>query len=188
MKLPILVVFLALLGTEPLAAMTPQAISRRPAGHFVTEGLFRGGEAVRANIEAIRIADHKSYERWVIDFSDAPDRVLGKVAPEFMVRYIPGKEIVQSPSPSFLPGRFQVFFRKIDRSFPTKGELQALAKKSRLVTRAYFYPAIEDGDIALELVLKEGLMAKFEAHQPQTQAGRLVLDIVPTADAPASND
>lgn len=184
------IVTLLFLGMNVVAmgSVTPRAISRKPLNLFVTEGLFQGGQPVRANIEAVRLASHKEFERWVIDFSDVPHRSVGKIAPEFMVRYIPGKEIVQPPMGSFISGRFQIFFRKIDHNFIGKRELSTLAAKSALVGQAFFYPAIEDGDMALELVLKEGVFAKFEAHQPQTQVGRLVLDIAQTAENPSSLD
>lgn len=188
MKIRIVTFLLVFSNAIALASVTPRAIPRRPNNQFVTEGLFQGGQPVRANIEAVRLASHKEFERWVIDFSDAPHRSLGKVAPEFMVRYIPGKEIVQAPSASYISGRFQIYFRRIDHNFINKKEIAALAAKSAFVGQAFFYPSIEDGDLALELVLKEGVFAKFDAHQPQTQVGRLVLDIAQTSEKPSSLD
>jgi len=150
-----------------LASLTPQAISRLPAKKYVSEGIFQGGQPVDANVEAIRLAQHGAYERWVIDFSDVETRSVGKVAPEFVVKY---QKTRGQP-------RLQILLRKIHRNYVLKSQLPKLVNQSDLVSQILFYPSIEDGDGAIELILKENVSVQFEVHQPEIKTGRLVIDL-----------
>jgi hypothetical protein len=167
-----LVVTLAAEGaTTPPASL--QGIPRVSTQHFVREGNFEGGEAVKANLEAVRFAAHPGgTERWVVDFSDPSSREVGKAAPRFRLQYAP------SPGGASKEPRFVFNFRSIQGVHVSREQLAALSKKSRFVKEVVLYPPVEDGDTALELVLRSGV--RFETHQPLEKAGRLVLDLKAT--------
>ena len=180
-KIPLKYIPFLLLFSIPLlqAAVSPSPIARNPTKQYRSEGVFEGGTLVPANIEAVRFSPHQreGYERWVIDFSDQKERQIGKVAPRFQIRYVKahrvaipdGKDIVLEPA------KFVFIFREIQHNYLKNASLKNLTKKSHFVKDIILYPAIEEGDTALELVLKENVL--FETHQPTEKTGRLVLDL-----------
>ncbi len=150
---------------------TVQGIPRVSTRHFVREGLYEGGDAVRANLEGLRFAQHPGgIERWVVDFSDAAGREIGKAAPRFRLRYEPAE-----PGKRREP-RFVLNLRTVQNVKLTPEMLKQLPKKSKFVKEVVLYPPVEDGDISLELVLHSSV--RFETHQPLEKAGRLVLDLM----------
>ncbi|MBY0371835.1 hypothetical protein K2X33_14215 [bacterium] len=171
---------LFLLICDPLSAVPHSlAIPRLSTKDFRTEGLYEGGKRIPANIEAMRVSDHKGVERWVVDFSDALSRKLGKVAPQFQVRYQPGEKGIGATGESvfFRPAKFLLTFRGVRQNYLDAEKVKALVKKSRYVKDITLYPAIEDGDLVIELTLTDDVA--FEAHQPVQKEGHLVLDLKP---------
>lgn len=159
---------LAALASQP-ASSSMQGIPRVTTNHFVREGLYEGGEPVKATVEALRFAPHSGgIERWVVDFADANGKEIGKVAPRFRLRY--------EPEAAGKKPRFVFNFRSIQAVHMTREQLASLTRKSRFVKEVVLYPPVEEGDVSLELVLRSGV--RFETHQPLEKAGRLVLDLM----------
>ena len=77
------------------------------------------------------------------------------------------------------PAKFLFLFRSIEKNRLNPKKLQKLAKKSRFVKKIILYPPIEEGDMAMEFILKEDVL--FEPHQPLEKEGRLVLDVKETS-------
>lgn len=172
---------LTLLASFASAAISPRPIPRTSSRLFVDRGLFEGGSPVAANIEGIRFSRNPKdkSERWVIDFSDARTRSFQQLAPEFQVRFSP-METILSPEgkPMMLSApRLIVSLSSIKGNYLHSPQLTKLLKKSKLVQSVRIYPPIEDGDRAIEFVLKTNIL--FEPHQPVQKEGRLVLDLKP---------
>ncbi len=168
-------IWLSTYATDALAKPAP--IPRTANQDFRTEGLFEGGSAVSANIEGLRLSEQDGLERLVVDFSDNAKRELGKVAPKFRVRYIPGNKIIGSTGELIVsqPAKFILTFQAIRKNYLNKTVLQELVKRSKYVKDIVIYPAIENGDTAIELILHDNVA--FEPHQPIQKEGRLVLDM-----------
>ncbi len=150
----------------------------RTASHsWRTEGLFAGGSSPAANIENLHLSDHKGAERWVLDFSDNLKREIGKVAPKFQLRYIPGDKVIGSSGELVMarPAKFVLTLQGIRKNFLNRTALQDLVKRSKFVKDIIVYPPIENGDTAIELILGDNV--DFEPHQPAQKEGRLVLDL-----------
>lgn len=170
-------ILVGLVIAQCLHAAAPALVTRVPSKNYRTEGLFEGGRAVPANIESIRVSGHPEFERWVVDFSDALGRTLGKVAPQFQVRYVRGEKLIGPLGENVFarPAKFILTFRQVKQNYLDVAQLKRLVKKSRYVQDITIYPPIEDGDTAIELTLKDNVA--FEAHQPVQKEGRLVLDL-----------
>lgn len=163
-------------------AAVPSHIPRASTRAFLSEGLFEGGKDIRASLDSIRVAQHeeRGFERWVVDFSDALGKQKGLVAPKFQLQYLKaqsfttesGDEVVQRPA------KFLLLLRNISKNSLDQAEVRKAAKKSGLVQDVILYPPIEQGDMAIEFVLKKNVL--FEAHQPIERQGRLVLDLKPS--------
>lgn len=158
------------LGLTLASALFAAPIPREAPQRFVTEGFFQGGDPTPANLEAIRVARHATFERWVLDFSDINKRGVGKTAPELQVNFIPAKDDEDGP-------RLRVLLRRIHKNFVPLETRRRLAKQSGIVQDVIIYPSIEDGDSALELLFKPGLVARFKTHRPLAPSGKLVIDI-----------
>ncbi len=160
-----------------LIAAKPSPIPRTASSNFRTEGLFEGGSGKSANLEALRLSDHGEYERWVVDFSGGAKREQGKVAPRFQVRYLPGDRIIGESGEAILSRqpKFILTFRAVRKNFLSRAALQELVKRSRHVKDIVVYPPVEDGDMAIEMILHDNVA--FEPHQPVQKEGRLVLDL-----------
>ncbi len=148
-----------------LFAMIRLDIPRSPTGKFVKEGIFEGGTSSQANLENIRMGLHQEFERWVFDFSDIKTGKIGEVAPKFQIR------ITQKEKPTLI-----LTFQSIEKVLVTRKYLHSLLRKSNYVKDVILYPAIEDGDIAIEFILNDKNM-EFYTHQPLEPHGRLVVDI-----------
>lgn len=166
---------LILVGSAHASRSLP--IPRVASQTFKTEGLYEGGNAASANIEAFRVSENAGVERWVLDFSDNIKRELGSVAPHFQIRYLPGDKIIGSDGLPIMakPAKFILTLRGIRKNFLQRHALQELVKKSLFVKEITVYPPIEEGDTAIELILKDNV--SFEPHQPVQKEGRLVLDL-----------
>jgi hypothetical protein len=175
----ILLQSLFLLGGAAVASMEPHGIPRSASGSFRDSGLFEGGKSTKANLEALRLADHRSqgFERWVIDFSGEKGRKLGEVAPKFQLEYVKARKFLRDDGSEATsrPARFVFTFRGIGRNFLTKSAVAKLSKKSLYVENIVIYPPIEGGDMAMEFILKDDV--RFDPHQPIEREGRLVLDM-----------
>lgn len=171
--------FLGLLFLTPLAwaAMRPLPIPRTATNEFRIEGLFEGGTNSPANIESLTLSEQSTFERWTLDFSDHLKREIGKVAPRFQLRYIPGDKIIGSDGVPILikPAKFILTFRSIRKNRLNRAALQEMVRKSKYVKDIIVYPPIEEGDTALEFILNDNVA--FDSHQPAQKAGRLVLDL-----------
>ena len=153
-------------------------IPRTPLQNFVGDGVFNGGgTAQMVNLHRIRWSPHKGYERWVFDFSDEPNHAIGKIAPEFQVRYVKAEKVPVPGGEDILidPPKFVFLFRGIHQNHLKKARLQRMVRKSRYVKEIVLYPPIEGGDTAVEFLLKDSVV--FEPHQPLEREGRLVLDL-----------
>lgn len=173
-----LILFL-FLSVPLFASLEPKPIPRTPIKHFQNEGIFEGGSKLPANVEGIRFSSHKKegYERWVLDFSDEATRSLGKVAPQFQLRYQKATkvEVPGGTDISLTPPKFIFALQGVKQNYLKKETLQRIAHKSRFVKEIILFPAIENGDVAIEFVLKDNVL--FEPHQPREKEGRLVLDL-----------
>ncbi|MCB0403366.1 MAG: hypothetical protein KDD51_01175 [Bdellovibrionales bacterium] len=161
-----------------LAAIQP--ISREVHKHFVDEGIFEGGSLAAANLANVRLGKHDGFERWVVDFEDPRTHILGQTAPRFSLRYA-REQVGMAPTGEenlLLPARLLLSLRRIEATTVTQERLDKLAKKSKLVKAIVLHPPIESGDRVLEFVLNGP--ARFEAHQPSSREGRLVLDLKPS--------
>jgi len=175
---------LALLASSVFASISPRPIPRTASQIFVQSGLFEGGTPIAAHLEGFRFSRNPKtgIERWVLDFSDAKTRSRQFMAPEFQVRLLAaekvrvadGKEVFLSPS------RIVISLSSIKANHLDESRLQKLIRKSKLVRAIRLYPPIEDGDRAIEILLKKD--ALFEPHQPLQKEGRLVLDLKPRQD------
>lgn len=170
---------IAFVLTETVFSAIPLTpIPRKPMQEFVKEGVFEGGTQTPANLEAIRIARHEAegFERWVIDFSDPEKRKTNSVAPSFQVQYrksevggiVDGDEVRK-------PAKFLFIFRSIQKNFVKLRDIKNLEKRSKYVNAVFLYPPIEEGDVGMELVLRDDVA--FQVHQPVENPGRIVLDI-----------
>lgn len=159
-----------------LGAIHARGIPRSPTQHWESDGFFEGGKPIRANLEAMRFSDHPSYERWVVDFSNASRRV-GVDAPRFQLRYIPKQSLTTSAGENVIskPAKLVLLFRSIDNNFLDKQRISKLVEKSKRVADVVVYPPIDDGSTAIELVLKDDMA--FAPYQPVEREGRLVIDI-----------
>jgi len=153
-----------------VASVEPHSIPRKVLGQFRKEGAFEGGRPIPAHLEKIRFAFHRSggYERWVLEFSD--ENRKSSVAPKFLLRYLPPSSENRSP-------RFILSLRSIKQSFLKLDRIKRSLAKSQIIRDVIVYPPIEDGDMSLELILKEEVL--FEPHQPLETQGKLVLDLKP---------
>ena len=151
------------------ALIMPSPIARRSVSQFITEGIFQGGTADHADLQAVRFGAHKQegFERWVIDFS--ADKQMGKAAPPFQVRYL------KKDRSDVHEAKFVFLFRSIQRSFLNEIKLKKLAQKSHWVKEIIVYPQIEGGDMAMEWILAKNV--RFEAFEPIDNPGRIVVDI-----------
>jgi hypothetical protein len=169
---------LSLFFTATAFAATQVVPIPRTASHaWRTEGLFAGGSSPAANIEGLHLSDNKGAERWVLDFSDNLKREVGKVAPKFQLRYIPGNKVIGSSGELILvrPAKFVLTLQGIKKNFLNRVALQDLVKRSKFVKDIVVYPPIENGDTAIELILGDNV--DFVPHQPAQREGRLVLDL-----------
>lgn len=182
MKRTVLFALVLAITSSSFGAVERLVMPRAPLKKFRTEGLFEGGDQVKANLEDLRIAEHDGYERWVLDFSDATKRTLDKVAPKYQLRYVPGETVSGADGAAILRqnAKFILSFRSIQKNFISRDKLAALVKKSRWVQEIVVYPPIEKGDTAIEFVLKENVA--FSPHQPTEREGRLVLDLKAVTD------
>jgi hypothetical protein len=172
-----LCLLIATLGVNLFSALPPIGIPRSSLKKFRTEGLFEGGSRTPANIETIRLANHKNYERWVIDFSDVDRKQKNNHSPRFQLRYIAAENLLGPEGDPIIdkPARFLFTFRNIRQNYLSKNTLKQLLARSSYVKDIIVYPPIEAGDTALEMILKSDV--KFEPHQPLEGEGRLVLDL-----------
>lgn len=172
---------LTLLASTLLAAIPPRPVPRTSSHLYVDSGTFEGGSPLAANIEAIRFSRNpkEKTERWVIDFSDARTRTLQQIAPDFQVRVVPADKVNLGSGKDFeiSPPRVIISLNSIKENFVDQGTLNKLLKKSGLVKNIRFYPPIEDGDRAIEILFKKYVL--IEPHQPLQKEGRLVLDLKP---------
>ena len=170
--------FILLFGTLSFAAIRPHTIPRAPTLHFQTDGVFGGGNNVRANIESLRVTPSSDggFERWVLLFSDEKGRV-GINAPRFQLRYEPEESFLtaEGMDAKARPARFVLLLQSIRNNRITRTAIGNLIEQSQFVTDILFYPQIEDGDMAIEFTLKDNV--SFEPHQPVQKEGRLILDI-----------
>ncbi len=179
---PFILLSLLFVSLNLLASLGPSlslSIPRQASHHYLTDGIFEGGKSVRANLEALRFSKHKKegFERWVFDFSDATTRTVGGVAPQFQVRYLKAEKIKNAEGvPQILqPAKIIITLKGIYKNNLNKPTLQKMARKSYLVSEVISYPPIEEGDTAIEMILKD--TSAFYAHQPKQNEGRLVIDI-----------
>ena len=175
-----LVLWMTLICAYSVGAVVPSlSIPREDSRRFLTDGVFDGGKAVRANISGLRFSKHlkAGFERWVFDFSDVATQTVGSIAPQFQVRYLKASKIEQSNGKHLTlePARIVITFKGVSRNLLTRSQLDKLAHKSQLVKEVISYPPIEDGDFAIEMVLKDSF--PFYTHQPIHNEGRLVIDI-----------
>ena len=172
-------VYLALVSLDiARSAPVPHSIPRTPQQSFKSEGLFEGGENKKANLEGLRLAGHpkEGFERWVIDFSDEK-KEIGKIAPKFQLRYVKAEKIPLPTGGEIIrrPARFIFVFRQVQKNSIQQKQVKKLLKHSHYVKDIVLYPPIEDGDTAIEFVLKDNVL--FEPFQPLQKEGRLVLDL-----------
>lgn len=170
----------SLISTTLLASLSPSmSIPRDASRRFLTDGIFDGGKSVRANLEGLRFSKHpnQGFERWVFDFSDATTKTLGSVAPQFQVRYRKAIKVEQNDGSLSIvdPARIIISLKGVSRNHISSAELVRLARKSNLVREIIAYPPIEDGDIAIEMILNDSF--PFYPHQPMVNEGRLVIDL-----------
>ena len=171
--------FLLVVSLNSFAATPALEIPRRATKDFVGEAILKGGEKQLANLEAIRVAGHPTFERWVFDFSDASTRTVGKLAPEFRLHFQPSEVSNNLAETHTKQGKFQIVFRKVQKNFITLDMAKKIAAKSQYIDNVLLYPLLDDGDCGIELILKSGVAVQFQAHQPQSPAGKLVVDIKP---------
>lgn len=151
--------------TSALGAITREA-TRRPPPRMLREESVRGGEAVSASIESLTLSKQGRGEKWEFQFGGRPNSV-----PEYLVRLIPS-DSGQPDEPRVFT--LQILLRRIDRSAVSKEKGNRLVSQSRFVRRLLQYPAIEDGDTALELSLKAGIQPLLTA---EAVGNRLVIDL-----------
>lgn len=149
------------------ASIHTAPIPRSPKTYLQNEASFNGGTPIPANIENVRSSWHADlgFERWVFDFSDVVSKQIGKAAPEFQIRYSQ-----KSTTPKIV-----LEFKSIRSNRLKMAEIKKLLEKSHFVKDVILYPPIEDGEVAIELILKKQL--QFSPHQPSQNEGRLVLDL-----------
>jgi hypothetical protein len=176
-----MIFILTLLASLAEAAFSPRPIPRTSTRLFVDQGVFEGGSPLAANIEGIRFSRNPkdNSERWVIDFSDARTRSLQQLAPEFQIRFSPMETFITPEGKSIILShpRLIISLSSIKGNYLHSPQLTKLLRKSKLVRQVRIYPPIEDGDRAIEFVLKKKIL--FEPHQPLQKEGRLVLDLKP---------
>lgn len=174
-------VILTLLVSHLLAAIPARPMPRTSSKLYVDSGTFEGGSPLAANIEAIRFSRNpkEHTERWVLDFSDARTRTFQQLAPDFQVRIIPSDKVTLGEGQEFElnPPRVIISLSSIKANYVSTAEIRKLLKKSHLVKNIRFYPPIEDGDRAIEVLFKKHVL--LEPHQPLQKEGRLVLDLKP---------
>ncbi len=180
MRLAFLSIFSLWTSLNLMASLAPSmSIPRDASRKYLTDGIFDGGRAIRANLEALRFSKHpkEGYERWVFDFSDASTRTLGSLAPQFQVRYIKAGKIAKPEGgyQTVEPARIVITLKGISKNLLSRTQLEKIARKSNLVKEIVSYPPIEDGDIAIEIILKDSY--PFYTHQPLKNEGRLVIDL-----------
>jgi hypothetical protein len=153
----------ALIPLVTLGAVTLAPLPRATVGNFVSEGLFTGGRPIKAELRDLRVGYHSAEsERWVFDF--------GSLLPHCQVHYEPAVR-------DGAKARFIIRFQKIYRNTLSESKVRLLAAKSHHVQSVNLYPPVENGDIALELILKHEV--QFAPYQPIDLPGRLVLDLRP---------
>lgn len=160
-----------------LSAVNISSIPRSDTSAYLRGGLFEGGADGKANLESIRYAPHPDFERWVVDFSDTQARKVGEVAPKFQLQYYEEQKGVSDKGVPVVkaPAKFVFLFQSIDKVFLVPTKLTKLVRKSRFVKDIVLYPPIENGDMAVEIILAKNVA--FKPHQPLSRAGRVVLDI-----------
>jgi len=181
MRILYLTIFVAVTS---MGAVGPSLSIPRDASHrFLSEGIFDGGKAVRANVENLRFSKHnkEGFERWVFDFSDSTTGTTGLVAPQFQVRYLKADKIAKPEGGlvTLAPAKIVIAFKGVSKNGLNRTKIDKLVRKSTLVKEIISYPPIENGDLAIEMVLKDSF--PFYTHQPLTQEGRLVVDIAPNS-------
>jgi hypothetical protein len=161
------------------AALDTRPIPRTAGPNFLKEGLFEGGKDARARLQNLRYYDHseQGFERWVFDFADSAGQQVNAVAPRFQMVYQEAEKMQLPNGKMFVkrPAKVRFIFRAISKNGLTPEKVQALADKSAIVDEIHLYPPIEQGDMALEFVLRDD--ALFQPHQPLEKEGRLVLDL-----------
>jgi hypothetical protein len=72
---------------------------------------------------------------------------------------------------------FVIQMQHIQRNRLLPEDLQAAVERSALVREIVVYPQVEQGDLAMEIVLRQPV--SFEPYQPIEHPNRLVLDLKP---------
>ena len=167
----------------PLLAMTEnaevQAIPRHNNGEFRTEGTFRGGAANTAGLKSLKseLVPAQGVERWTLEFADAVTKKPASLAPQFQVKMVKA-ESFQRPDGTVVytePPKVLLFLRGIHGSQVEAAQLAKSIKRSRFVKEVIPYPAIEDGDMAIEMILvREALVSPYH---PRYAESKLVLDL-----------
>ncbi|MBM4317207.1 MAG: hypothetical protein FJ116_06975 [Deltaproteobacteria bacterium] len=174
-----LLFLLALVGGNLMASVAPSmTIPRDASRRYLTDGVFEGGKPIKANLEALRFFNHKQkgFERWVFDFSDATTQTVGSVAPKFQVRYQKASKVEnQGQLLTLEPARIIISIKGVIKNQISRSQLEKLPQRSTLVKEVIVYPPIDEGDIAIEMLLKDSY--PFYTHQPLNNEGRLVIDL-----------
>lgn len=167
----------------PLFAMTdtPQifSIPRHSNGEFRTEGIFRGGAANTAGLLSLKAepVPRQGLERWTLEFADASTKKPASLAPQFQVKIVKA-ESFQRPDGTVVytePPKVLLLLRGIHGSQVEASQIAKAIKRSKFVKEVIPYPAIEDGDMAIEMVLsREALVSPYH---PRYAESKLVIEL-----------
>jgi hypothetical protein len=164
MKTWILIASMAFLikGTA-FAAIPPIPVPRNSSHKFFEEGVFEGGKVSKAIWASLFFQNERDdIERWVFDFKQGTR--ANRPMPKFQIRYVKGT-----------PSKLVLTFQTLEQNRVKRQLLERLASKSQLVREIVVYPPIDEGDTAVELVLRDGVL--FSPRQPLDRPGRLLVDL-----------
>lgn len=164
--------FSLILSQILLASLIPMTIPRVATNNFLKQGFFEGGSSKQAVLQQIQLVPYskENRERWIIGFEK-------KNLPPFQIQYFPAEKFSSADQGLLTqkPAHFRFLFRHLTKNLLTETQLAQMTTKSRFVSEIVLYPPIEEGDVALEFILRDDV--QFEAHQPISPENRLVLDL-----------
>ncbi len=154
-------------------------IPRMATQTFRTEGVFQGGTSENAGIKGLKweLRPAEGAERWTLEFSEPNSPKPAKLPPQFQIKVVKAESFQRSDGTVVVtePPKILFLLRGIQGSRLDRVQLNRAIKKSRFVKEIIPYPAIEDGDMAIEMILsREAFVSPFH---PRYSENQIVMDL-----------
>jgi hypothetical protein len=167
----------AIFGLSQLtqAALPPIPVPTDHNSIFSNDGVFEGGRFVRAALKSMTVGTdrHDKVERWSFDFQKVS---RGGTLPRYQIRSVTGvASNDEDDSPSQEAPRLILTFQQLTQNNVGLGDVRRCLAKSRWVSDVLVYPSVDNGDTAIEMILKRGV--KFSLRQLTGPSAQLIIDL-----------